>query len=70
MLYLGRDFNTHIGVTATVRNVIEGQGKRFWDAWGHGKSSWHGCVPEKDVIKLPSSHVAVKRTKLPPISPH
>ena len=62
MQYLGPDFNTHIEVTKTVRNVIEGHRKSLWHAWGHGKSLWHGSVREKDVIKLPSSHEAVKLT--------
>ena len=70
MLYLGRDFNTHIGITTTVRNVIEGQGKSFWHAWVTAKVSGMVRVPEKDVIKLQSRHVAVKRTLIPPITPH
>ena len=62
MLYLGRDFNTHIGITTTVSNVIEGRAKVFGMLGVTAKVRGMVRVPEKDVIKLPSSHVAVKRT--------
>ena len=62
MLYLGRDFNTHIGVTTTVRNVLGGHAKVCGMLGVTAKVRGMVRVPGKDVIKLPSRHVAVKRT--------
>ena len=58
MLYLELDFNTHIGITTTVRNV---KAKVFGMLGVTAKVRGMVRVLGKDVIKLPSSHVGCGR---------